>query len=305
MKARLGKAKEEARRESRAAALFLAPALLLVASFVAWPLVNAGWLSFYRWNGAAAPQFIGIANYARLATDGIFWAALARNLIIAGTAVVFQVFLALVIAYCLVRILGGIGRVFLLLYLVPVMVSEICIGLLWQFLYNPYFGLVNASLRAVGLTNLQQGWLGGASTAFPAIIVVMSFTYLGLYVLLFVGAVQNVPESIYEAAELDGAGHWHAFLSLTVPMVWGTVRANTLLCIIGSLKTFSLVFVLTHGGPNHASDVISTYLYQLGFGDFEMGYAATIGFAQLLLTAVGAFVVFRALNGGGLLGGDG
>lgn len=284
------------KEQTRAALLFLLPAFVLIAVFVAYPIVYAGWLSFFRWDGASAPAFIGLDNFLRLATDAIFWKSLCRNVLIAATAIVLQVFLALLIAYCLVRIVPFVSRLFLFFYLVPVMVSEICIGLLWRFMYNPYFGLVNASLKALGLGSLQRGWLGDSATAFPAVVVVMSFTYLGLYVLLFVAAVRNVPESLYETAEIDGAGHFTKFFSITVPMVWDAVRANTLLAIIGSLKTFSLVFVLTNGGPNHASEVVSTYLYKAGFSSFEMGYAATIGFAQMVLTAAGAFVIFRYLK---------
>lgn len=284
-------------RDARYAFAFLLPTLILVGLFVAYPVLHSGVLSFYQWNGSAAPVFVGLGNFVRLAGDGFFWAALARNLAVAVSAIVLQVLLALVIAYCLVRIVGAAGRFFLFLYLVPVIVSEVCIGLLWRFIYNPYFGLLNAGLKALGLGSLASGWLGQSSTAFAAVVAVMSFTYLGLYVLLFVAAIRNVPESVFEAAELDGAGHWRSFVSVTVPMVWDTVRANVLLCVIGSLKTFSLVFVLTNGGPNHASEVVSTYLYKIGFNAFEMGYAATIGFAQMLLTAIGAFIVFRALRG--------
>lgn len=284
-------------RDARYAFAFLLPTLILVGLFVAYPVLHSGVLSFYQWNGSAAPVFVGLGNFVRLADDGFFWAALARNLAVAVSAIVLQVLLALVIAYCLVRVVGAVGRFFLFLYLVPVIVSEVCIGLLWRFIYNPYFGLLNAGLKALGLGSLASGWLGQSSTAFAAVVAVMSFTYLGLYVLLFVAAIRNVPESVFEAAELDGAGHWRSFVSVTVPMVWDTVRANVLLCVIGSLKTFSLVFVLTNGGPNHASEVVSTYLYKVGFNAFEMGYAATIGFAQMLLTAIGAFIIFRALRG--------
>lgn len=285
-----------ASRDARYAFAFLLPTLILVGLFVAYPVLHSGVLSFYQWNGSAAPVFVGLDNFVRLAGDGFFWAALARNLAVAVSAIVLQVLLALLIAYCLVRIVGEVGRFFLFLYLVPVIVSEVCIGLLWRFIYNPYFGLLNAGLKALGLGSLATGWLGQSSTAFAAVVAVMSFTYLGLYVLLFVAAIRNVPESVFEAAELDGAGHWRCFVSVTLPMVWDTLRANVLLCVIGSLKTFSLVFVLTNGGPNHASEVVSTYLYKVGFNAFEMGYAATIGFAQMLLTAIGAFIVFRSLR---------
>ena len=285
------------KRHNRAALLFLAPALIFVFAFVAYPVGYAGWLSLFQWDGASAPVFVGTGNIVRLSTDPIFWAALARNLLVALSALGLQVFLALAIAYCLVRIVPKFSRIFLFFYLVPVMVSEICIGLLWRFMYNPYFGLVNAGLKAIGLDSLKRGWLGESDTAFLAVVVVMSFTYLGLYVLLFTAAVRSVPEGVYEAADLDGAGEFTKFFSITIPMVWDAVRANSLLAIIGSLKTFSLVFVLTNGGPNHASEVVSTYLYKMGFGSFEMGYAATIGFAQMVLTAAAAWVVFRYMKG--------
>lgn len=272
------------------------PATLLVLVFVAYPIVYAGWLSFFSWNGASAPVFVGLDNFVRLTVDMVFWQALGRNILVALSAIVLQVFLALLIAYCLVRVVPFVSRLFLFCYLIPVMVSEICIGLLWRFMYNPYFGLVNAALKAVGLDSLQRGWLGESGTAFWAVVVVMSFTYLGLYVLLFVAAVRSVPESLYEAAEIDGANHLTKFFRITIPMVWDAVRANVLLAIIGSLKTFSLVFVLTNGGPNQASEVVSTYLYKTGFSSFEMGYAATIGFAQMVLTALGAFIIFRFLK---------
>lgn len=276
--------------------LFMLPATLLVLVFVAYPIVYAGWLSFFSWNGASAPVFVGLDNFIRLTVDMVFWQALGRNILVALSAIVLQVFLALLIAYCLVRVVPFVSRLFLFCYLIPVMVSEICIGLLWRFMYNPYFGLVNAALKAVGLDSLQRGWLGESGTAFWAVVVVMSFTYLGLYVLLFVAAVRSVPESLYEAAEIDGANHLTKFIRITIPMVWDAVRANVLLAIIGSLKTFSLVFVLTNGGPNQASEVVSTYLYKTGFSSFEMGYAATIGFAQMVLTALGAFIIFRFLK---------
>ena len=278
------------------ALMFLAPAIILVATFVVYPIVYSGWLSFHQWNGVSTPIFVGLGNFARLATDATFWLSLGRNIVVAGTALVLQVFVGLAIAYCLVRVVPFVSRFFLFCYLVPVMVSEICIGLLWRFLYNPYFGLVNGALKAIGLGDLQRGWLGESDTAFLAVIVVMSFTYLGLYVLLFTAAVRSVPESLYEAADLDGANHFTKFFRITIPMVWDAVRANVLLAIIGSLKTFSLVFVLTNGGPNQASEVVSTYLYKVGFSSFEKGYAATIGFAQMVLTALAAWIIFRYLR---------
>ena len=275
-----------ARRQTWIGLAFLAPAFAFIVAFVAYPVITAAVLSFHQWDGVSARVFTGAANWVRLASDAVFWGSLGRNVLIAVVAVVFQVGLAMVIAYWLVRMVPRVKRVAMFLYVVPVVVSEICIGLLWGFVYNPYFGLLNGALRALGLDQLTRGWLGETGTAMPAVLEVMNFTYLGIYVLLFVAAFQNVDESVYEASAIDGAGNWRNFWHISVPMVAGDTRSTTLLAVVSSFKTFSLVFVLTRGGPNGATEVVSTYLFQAGYGNFESGYAATIGMAQLMLTAV-------------------
>ncbi|MDQ4214356.1 sugar ABC transporter permease [Microbacterium capsulatum] len=280
------------RRESVIAVLFLAPALAFLAVFVAYPLANAGSLSFFRWDGISPRVWIGLDNFTRLLGDGVFWSSLKNNVLIAVAAVVFQVGLAMVIAYWLVRVVPRVKRVAMFLYVIPVVISEICIGLLWQFVYNPYFGLLNGFLDLIGLHGLARGWLGDKALAMPAVVVVMNLTYLGLYVLLFVAAFQDVDEAVYEASALDGAGHFRTFFGISVPMIFRNTQATVLLAVVTSFKTFSLVFVMTRGGPSHATDVISTYLFKVGFGDFEAGYASAIGIAQLLVTViVGVFVL--------------
>ena len=284
------------RRESRWALIFLAPALVLVVGFVAFPIGYSGYLSFYSWDGSSPKRFIGFANFQKLLTDGQFWHSLENNALIAVSALVAQVFLGLVIAYSLVRIVPSLKRVYMFCYMVPVVVSEICIALIWSFIYNPTFGPLNGLLKVLGLKALSHGWLGDQHTAFAAVLVTMSFTYLGLYVLLFVSSMQNVPESLYEAALLDGAGSVRMFFSITVPSIADSIQSTTLLAVITSFKTFSLVYVLTGGGPDHATEVVSTLLYKTGFITFDQGYAATLGFTQMLLTAVAGVLVFRGLR---------
>lgn len=280
------------RRESLIAVLFLAPALLFLAVFVAYPLGNAGMLSFFEWDGFSPRTWIGLENFSRLLGDKVFWSSLGNNALIAIAAIVFQVGLGMVIAYWLVRVIPRFKRAAMFLYVIPVVISEICIGLLWQFVYNPYFGLLNGFLDLIGLGGLAQGWLGDRALAMPAVLVVMNLTYLGLYILLFVAAFQDIDESVYEAAALDGAGHFRNFFGVSVPMILSNVQATALLAIVTSFKTFSLVFVMTRGGPNNATDVVSTYLFKTGFGNFEAGYASAIGIAQLVITViVGIFVL--------------
>lgn len=291
-RARRGGLHRAKRRESLIAVLFLVPALMFLAIFIAYPLANAGMLSFFEWDGFSPREWVGVDNFIRLSGDGVFWSSLKNNVLIAVAAIVFQVGLGMVIAYWLVRVIPRFKRAAMFLYVIPVVISEICIGLLWQFVYNPYFGLLNGFLRLIGLGDLAQGWLGDKAFAMPAVLVVMNLTYLGLYILLFVAAFQDVDESVYEAASLDGAGHVRTFFGISVPMIASNVQATVLLAVVTSFKTFSLVFVMTRGGPSNATDVISTYLFKTGFGNFEAGYASAIGIAQLLITViVGVFVL--------------
>lgn len=285
-----------ARRDLKAAAMFLLPALAFLVAFVIYPLATAGVLSFYSWDGVSLRQWIGLGNYERLLGDPVFWGSLRNNVLIAVVAVVFQVGAGLVIGYWLVRVVPRIKRIAMFVYVMPVVISEICIGLLWGFVYNPYFGLLNGFLDVVGLESLAHGWLGDPKTAMPAVLVVMNLTYFGLYLLLFVAAFQNVDQSVYEAAALDGAGHFRTFINVGIPMVWSDFQATTLLAVVSSFKTFSLVFVLTRGGPGTSTDVVSTYLYRTGFNNFEAGYASTIGFAQIILTSVVGLVALAAMR---------
>lgn len=278
------------------AVVFLLPAVFFLLTFVAYPFLYSGYLSFTSWDGVSEKVFIGFSNFQNILVDHFFWNALLNNGIIAIVALLFQVFFSIVIAYALVRMLGFVQRLYMFFYLVPVVISEICIGLLWSFIYNPYFGILNSGLRAIGLDKLAIGWLGSSQTAFLAVINVMNFTYMGVYILLFVAAIQNIPESVHDAAKIDGAGHLRTFFSIVIPMIWESIQSTALLCVISSFKTFSLVYVLTNGGPNHASDVLSTYLYKTGFNSFQMGYASTIGFVQMLLTAIMGIIVISFLR---------
>jgi raffinose/stachyose/melibiose transport system permease protein len=278
------------------AILYLLPAFFFIAVFMLYPLVYSGYISFFDWDGVSTKVFNNFANYRKIISDVYFWRALFNNATISVSALFFQVFFALLVAYFLVRAIGYVKRLYMFFYLVPVVISEICIGLLWGFIYNPYFGLLNNGLRSIGLDSLASGWLGNTSTAFPSVINAMNWTYLGLYILLFVAAIQDIPQDIFDSAAMDGAGHFHTFFSLVVPMIGDTIISTSLLCVISAFKTFSLVFVLTNGGPNHASEVLSTYLYKMGFNSFQMGYAATIGFVQMVLTALTGIILLRLMR---------
>lgn len=287
-------------RKGRIALIFMIPALAAVALFMVYPIVYSVFLAFFDWDGVSAVRkFVGLDNFRRLVNDGFFWRALINTSMISVVAFVFQVFLGLVIAYCIVRIMTVGKGLYVLFYLVPTVVSEIAIALLWSFIYNPYFGIINSFLNSVGLSGMARGWLGDPATAFPAVINAMNLTYLGLYIVLFVAAIQDIPETIFDAAAIDGAGHARSFFSVTVPMMWDSIRSALLLCAVFSFKTFTLVYVLTQGGPSHSSEVLSTYLFKSGFNAFDMGYASAIACAQLIVTVAIGFILVKTSGHGG------
>lgn len=279
------------RRARRERALFLvgflAPACLVYAGFVLYPLLSAIALSAYRWRGVSIRRtFVGLQNYEQLLQDGAFWQSIQNNLwllLVGGGATLA---LALLVAHAMT----GRGRVAALLrsiFLFPQVVSVVVVAVLWQFIFNPQ-GLLNAGLRGIGLEGLAQAWLGDPSWALPAVGVAFVWYAVGFYVLLFAAGLQSIPQETHEAAELDGALGWRRFVTITWPLLWSVKRVAVVYLTITVMNVFALPFLMTRGGPDRASESILTFLYQTAFEHSQFGYATAV--------AVGNFVVVMTLS---------
>ena len=278
-------------REGLVILAFLAPALLVYGIFVLYPIVQSVAYSLYQWSGIAPGfTFVGLGNYQQVLQTPIFWKALGNNLILVIASILTQLPVALAVALLLSTRLRGL-RVFRTVYLFPLLMSTVAIALLWTFIYNPNLGLLNALLDALNLHGWQRGWLGDEATALWAIIGVISWHYVPFYMVLFLAGLTNIPHELYEAARLDGAGSWGVFQHVTLPLMRGVIRTAAILSLIGSLKYFDLIWVMTGGGPNGATELMATYMYKQAFEQYRMGYASSVAVVLFVI----AFVISGAV----------
>jgi raffinose/stachyose/melibiose transport system permease protein len=270
---------------------FVAPALLVYGIFVLYPIFQSVAYSFYQWSGISPGfTFVGLGNYQQVLQTPVFWKALGNNLILVIASIVTQLPLALGVALLLSTRLRGL-RLFRTIYLFPLLMSTVAIALLWTFIYNPNLGLLNALLDALNLRGWQRGWLGDEATALSAVIGVISWHYVPFYMVLFLAGLTNIPHELYEAARLDGAGNWGVFQHVTLPLMRGVIRTAAILSLIGSLKYFDLIWVMTGGGPNNATELMATYMYKQAFEQYRMGYASSVAVVLFVIAFVISSVV--------------
>jgi raffinose/stachyose/melibiose transport system permease protein len=268
--------------------LLLAPALLLLGTFVYLPILENVRYSFHQWSSLSPTwTFVGLDNYRTLFADPIFWRALSNNLTYAVLSVVVQVGLSLVLAAILEAGLfsGRLSSFFRVSLFIPSILPITVVGFLWTLLYQPSLGLLAQALEAIGLGDLSRAWLGEEETALLAVVAVSQWQWTGYIAVLFVVAIRAIPRELYEAAALDGAGRIRQFWHVTVPGVRETTLLMACITIFGAIKVFDIVWVMTAGGPNNASEVLGTYMYRSAFRNDLVGYAAAVAVVIFVLTS--------------------
>ncbi|NUR84266.1 MAG: sugar ABC transporter permease, partial [Nonomuraea sp.] len=257
------------------------------------PAVATGAFSLTEWSGFGPMEFVGLDNFVRALKDEVFLASFLHVGIYIAATVVLEVAVGLALAGVLVTRRGG-SPWFRVAIFTPVMLPMVVVAVLWSFVYNADFGLVNAALHAVGLEG--KVWLGDESTALAAVCVVSGWVYAGFYMAIFYAAFTQIPAEVVEAARLDGAGEWTIFRRVKVPMIRNAVEVCLLLCITGGFQTFDLFYVLTGGGPYNATEIPTTYLTRVVFRDGEVGYGSAM--AVLMTAAVVLIgIAFMRLRG--------
>jgi len=284
-------------RQTLPPAAFLMPAALVLLFFMAFPMVRSIVLSFQSWNGMSPPVWAGIGNYVALFGDRVFRIALWNTAYFTVVTVVLQTTIPLLIANMLNSGVCG-STFFRTLYFMPVIISLAISGLLWAMIYEPNFGVLNEFLRSVGAGGLTQLWLADRATVMPSIIVVSIWQSLGFYLVIYFAALQNIPKELYEAATIDGANAWHRLIHVTVPMLRPVMVLVIVLNTINGIKVFDQIWVMTAGGPNHASDTLGTYLYSTSFGAMgssnpQLGYATAIAMVILAISFVLSVIQIR------------
>jgi N-acetylglucosamine transport system permease protein len=238
-------------------------------------------------------HFVGLANFGRLRSDQLFWNALRHNGILLVLLPVVTIALGLFFASMLSvggrRDRAGVhgvrgSAVYRLVFFFPQVLSVAIIGVLWQAMYAPNTGLINGALRAVHLGGLAKPWLGDPRFALWCVLVVLVWSNVGFYVVLFGAALQSVPRDVFEAALLDGASRTTTVVRVAVPLLWDTIQVAWVYLAVLALDGFAVVQIITNGGPDFASDVVGVRLYTTAFGDGRFGYASAIGVAMFFLT---------------------
>lgn len=271
--------------------LFILPALLLFLFILVAPIFISGYYSFFDWNGFGKKIFIGIDNYKELFTSNSigFTKALGNSLLLAVLSVVIQLPIALGLALLLGKGRKG-ERGFLSIYFMPVLISTVVIGQLWLKIYNGSYGLLNEVLRSIGLDDLARIWLD-RKTALGAVFVPVLWQYVGYHMLLMYAGIKSVPIEYREAAMIDGAREGQVNRYIVLPYIKPILKISTIFAVTGSLKSFDLIYVLTQGGPLHATEVPSTLMINMLFLRNRYGMGSTIALLLIILCFAFALII--------------
>jgi len=275
--------------------LFLAPGLGGLLLFTVGPILASLVLTLFRWDLLTDPEYVGLDNFARLRDDPAFWAALRHTLAFIGGYVPLVMVLALAVALALNAKLRGLAALRTAFFL-PVVSSWVAVALLWSWLFNPRYGLVNHVLGLVGIAG--PGWLFDRTWAMPAIVLTSVWKDLGFVMVLFLAGLQAIPRDYYEAAALDGAGAFERLRSITLPLLAPTTFFVTVISVINSFQVFDQVWVMTEGGPAGATSVLVERVVKHAFSYGEMGYAAAISWVLFALVFAVTLVQLRLQRGG-------
>ena len=261
--------------------LFLLPSIFGLLTFILFPLVVALGLSFFKWDILTPAVFLGTKNYIELFQDPTFLKVLWNTVYYVAGTVPSGVFLAMILAVALNRA-GRLIKLYRAIYFLPVVCSMVAVAIVWQWIYNPEFGLLNLALSFIGIKGPK--WLSSTQWAMPALIIVSVWRGLGFNIVIFLAGLQGIPDVYYEAARIDGATSWNQFWRITLPLLSPTTFFVIIIQVIWSFQVFDQVFIMTEGGPARSTSVVVHYLYQNAFLYFKMGYGSAM--AYVLFAAI-------------------
>lgn len=269
---------------------FIAPAAALYTIFFVYPFILTFFSSFTSWDGISTPVFNGIANYTEMFHDSVLLSGILRILIWAALAVLIKVGLGLVFAAMLRGRIRGY-KFFTSVFFFPVVISSSAMCVVFTLMYDKDIGIINQFLKGIGLGFLQQSWLSNPETAFFAAIAVPIYQDIGFFMIIFLAALQDIPNELYESVRIDGANPIQAFLHVTVPLSLGTVRVCVILGVTAAFKTFDYIFLLTGGGPANSTQVPATWMYQQTFQVYKYGYGDAIAMLIFVLSIAASGLV--------------
>lgn len=264
--------------KKRYIAVFILPTLLIFLGFVVVPLITTGIYSLFDYDGIGKMDFLGLGNYIKLFTeDRYFPNALKNSFILAGASIFIQLPISFVLALILSRGVKG-EKFFRTVYFIPVVISSMVIGQLWMRIFRSDYGLLNIIIRALGPKDFEYSWLSEPKTAFLATVVPAVWQYIGYHMLIFYAGIKSISPDYYEAAQIDGASKLMTTFKITIPLLAPVIKTCLVFSLTGSLRSFDLIYVMTGGGPNHASEVPATLMYNNLFRKSLYGYGSAQAF---------------------------
>lgn len=283
------------RNTRKVAALFLAPVTILLIVFILYPIIDTFITSGYQWNGiSSAKEFIGFENWKTLLTDKNFWIAFRNNLVIMVLSIVIQIPIGLALATFL-DFGGKKLTIFKVIWFVPLLMSSVAIGFLFTYALATNGGIVSTISGWLGGGNIDL--LGNPKTALLTVIIVICWQFTPFYMVYFMAAFTNIPYDVFEAARIDGATRGQYFWRIALPLLVPSMKSAAILSMVGSLKYFDLIYVMTGGGPGTSTELMATYMYKQSFKNFNMGYGSAVAGGMFILISMVALITMKLLKG--------
>ncbi len=275
--------------------LMILPAFLLIAFMFFTPIIQTVYLSFVEWNGIwqTPKEFVGFSNYKRMFSDRVFWICIRNMFIYLVQGVLIQGPIAFLLAMFISKKIRGL-RAFKFAFFLPVIIPMTAVAIMWKFILNPNWGLINDMIRILN-PDFNMDFLCNPNIAMYSVVLVSAWVYIGLNMVIFSAGMTAIPEELYESGELDGATGMKKIFYITLPMMKESLKVYVILMITGTLKTFDLVFVMTKGGPNEATQVPAVNMYLQTFSYGKFGYGATIATFILVVGLIGSLIANKYL----------
>lgn len=272
---------------------FVLPALLIFTVFFAYPVISSFYISLTKWDGLNPElNFVGFSNFIKLWGDKNFWLALKNTFKYAILVTIIQNALGLILA---LAVMNPLFRGFRVLFLIPPLLSSIALGSIWRYMYAPN-GAINILLTSVGLESLTQDWLGNPKLALYSLIITNIWKWVGVSMIIYLAGLQAIPKSVNEAASIDGANVWQRFRHITFPLIAPAFTINIVLSMIGALKVFDIIYIMTQGGPGRATESLTTYIFGRAFDANRFGYGTAVAMTMFAIILVLSIVQLRYLS---------
>lgn len=277
---------------------FLLPTFVMFLVFMIYPMARGLYLSFFDWSGGSETMnYIGLDNYRELIADEIIPKAIRNDYFLVFWKVILIMTFATFFAVALTRLKLKEYSFYRVVFFFPSIISVVVIGVLWSFIYNPSIGFLNAFLSLFTQEPVTTNWLGNPDLAIWSLLPPSVWAGIGFYMILLIATILTIPESMYEAADIDGANQWQQFTKVTIPLVWHQFTTSIIHIVITTMNgSFIIVQLMTLGGPDNATQVMGSYLYQQGFRQYHLSYGATIGVLILVLSLITTLILHRFLH---------